>query len=118
MYKEDSVYKEVVRPEYPELKLKVPKSMAAQLPYKVRKAHETTRTKQAVIANEQESDIMAMIKQTKAIFAQKQKEKAAKKKEEEDAKRKAQQKEEEEKLHKRTLRKKEFFKFHPTYARK
>ena len=117
-YKEDSVYKEVVRPEYPELKLKVPKSMAAQLPYKVRKAHETTRTKQAVIANEQESDIMAMIKQTKAIFAQKQKEKAAKKKEEEDAKRKAQQKEEEEKLHKRTLRKKEFFKFHPTYARK
>ncbi|OHS93685.1 Ribosome biogenesis protein BMS1 like protein-related protein [Tritrichomonas foetus] len=115
-YNEDSVYKDVTRPELPELKLTVPKNLKQQLPYKVRKEHEKTNTRIAVIANQEESDIMEMIRKTTEVFNQKKKEKMALKKAQDEAAKKLADKEEEIKMHKRTLRKQEFFKRNPKKA--
>lgn len=117
-YKEDSVYREVVRPELPELKLTAPQNLKAQLPYKIRKQHEEKPAKRAVILNEDEAEIMSMLRKTREVFDAKRNELAKQKSIEQTAAKKAAEKEEKEKLHKRTLNKQEFFKRNPKRAKK
>lgn len=116
-YKEDSVYKEVIREEKVEHAPKIPKSIKENLPYELRKKKEEPKAR-AVIYDESEAKVSNMFEKFKALYQKKtaEKNKAAEilRQEKEKAERKA----EEEKMHKRTKNKQEYFAKHPKKGRK
>ena len=117
-YKEDSVYKDVKRPEYKEQVLRIPKGLKEQLPYALKKQFEKKQTQKAQIMNEEEASILDMVKKTTQIFERKRQEKEKKQAAEKAAAEKAKRAEEAIKMHKRTHNKQEFFKRHPTWVHK
>lgn len=117
-YNEDSVYKDVERPEIKKPKLKVSKKLQKQLPYKIKKEQEEKPVKKATIMNEDEAHLLSIISKTTEIYQKKKEEKEKIKKAELEAQQKAAELEEAQKMHKRTLRKKEFFKKNPNRAHK
>lgn len=117
-YKEDSVYREVERPEYKEQVLHVPKGLREQLPYAVKKQFEKKETKKAQILNEEEASILDMVKKTSQVFERKRQEKEKRQAAEKAAAEKARRAEEAAKMHKRTQRKQEFFKRNPSWVHK
>jgi len=112
-YKEDSVYKEVERPEFVEKALKIPKNLKEKLPYELKAKFKPTETQKAVIANEQESKMLSLFEKTKHLFEMQQKEKQREKQQMDAIKEKARKEEEQLLLHKRTKRKQEYFQKHP-----
>lgn len=117
-YKEDSVYKDVVREEKEEHAPKIPKSIKQNLPYELRKKKDDQPKARAVILDEQSAKMNKAFEMTKALFMQKtmEKEKINQKLQEE--KEKAERKAEMERKHKMTKNKQEYFKKHPKMNRK
>jgi ribosome biogenesis protein BMS1 len=108
---------EVPRPQYPEGELKVPARLQKQLPYDVRKKYEK-EPKRAVMLNEDERELAAVVGQAKAVFERKKREREERDEWERIREAKAKAKEEAALLHKRTKRKQEFFKKRPSWAKK
>ncbi|KAH0787889.1 ribosome biogenesis protein Bms1 [Histomonas meleagridis] len=115
-YNEDSVYRDVDRPEIKKPSMRIPKSINEQLPYKIKKQNEKKETKKASVMNEDEADLLAMISKTTKLYEAKKAQREKAKQEEEQLLKKQAEAEEAEKMHKRTLRKKEFFKRNPRMA--
>jgi ribosome biogenesis protein BMS1 len=117
-YREDSVYRDVERPEYKEQVLRVPKALKAELPYAVKKKFERTETQRAQILNEDEAHILNLVRKTSEVYEARRKEKAKETTAEETAKKKVADLEQEALLRKRTQRKQAFFKRNPKWVHK
>lgn len=115
-YKEDSVYKDVERPVYEEKPIKVPTSIKQNLPYKLRKQFEPPPKEKAEILNEDEADLLNMLKKTEEVYKKRKEDQKKKKEAEKAAQDKLAAEEEAIKMHKRTARKQEFFKRNPKKA--
>jgi ribosome biogenesis protein BMS1 len=112
-FKEDSVYRDVERPEYAPQVLKVPAALKQKLPYAVKKQLEPKQTKKAQILNEEEARILDIIKKTTILYEKQKKDQEEAAAAAEAARKKAAAKEEAIMMHKRTQRKQEYFKRRP-----
>jgi ribosome biogenesis protein BMS1 len=109
-FKKDSVYRDVERPEYAPQILRVPAALKQRLPYAVKKQFEPKQTKKAHILNEEEAQILDMLRKTTTLYEKQKKDHEEAAAAAEAARKKAAAEEEDIKMHKRTERKQEFFK--------
>jgi ribosome biogenesis protein BMS1 len=117
-YKEDSVYKEVERPEYAEQVLHVGKKLKERLPYALKKQFEKKEELKVHIVNEDEAEILNLVRKTSALYAKRREEQAKQEEKDKLEKKRIAEREEEVKMHKRTERKQEFFKRNPKWVHK
>jgi ribosome biogenesis protein BMS1 len=117
-FKEDSVYRHVERPEYAPQVLRVPTALKQKLPYAVKKQFEPKQTKKAQILNEEEARVLDIVRKTAALYEKQKKDQEAEAAAAEAARKKAAAEEEAIMKHKRSQRKRDFFKHHPTWVHK
>jgi ribosome biogenesis protein BMS1 len=117
-YKEDSVYRDVERPEFQEQVLRVPGKLKAQLPYALKKQFEPKQTKRAQILNEDEVAILDLVRKTSELYEKKKQNQEKTAAAEAEAEKRTADAEMAIKMHKRTQKKQNFFKRNPKRAKK